>query len=160
MNLLKGFLVFIPALMAVSCFGQQKKGNDKDWMKEKTAWKYEVKKKSAREYQLIFHLDIKEQGWFLWSLNPGGDGNEIAPAFDFDKNPRVKLKGTVTEKGKLTETTIEGIGKVRYMTGKVDYIQEVTVTGKTKITGRHEYQMCNDKRAQPPRTKEFSFEIK
>ena len=38
-----------------------------------TTWTYEVKKMSANEYQLIFHVSLKE-GWHIWSLKPGGDG--------------------------------------------------------------------------------------
>ncbi len=123
-------------------------------------WTYEVKKKGGHEYQLIVHLDIKK-GWHIWSLNPGGDGYEIAPTFNFDKNPNVKLKGGVTEKGKKTVTKMAGIeGLVTYYTGKTDYVQEATVTGKTKITGIHSYQVCNDKMCLPPKDKNFVFEIK
>ena len=58
-------------------------------------------------------------------------------------------------------TTMAGIdGKVTYFTGKIDYVQEVTVTGNTKITGKSEYQVCNDKMCLPPKDKDFSFDIK
>jgi cytochrome c biogenesis DsbD-like protein len=125
-----------------------------------TNWQYELKKKSATEYQIIFHLDIKE-GWHIWSLHPGGDGYEIAPTFTVDKNPKVKLKGSVTEKGKTTTTTMEGIdGKITYLSGKIDYVQNITVTGKTKINGKHMYQVCNDKMCLRPTDKDFALEIK
>ena len=125
-----------------------------------TTWQYELKKKSATEYEIIFHLDIKE-GWHIWSLHPGGDGYEIAPTFTIDKNPKVKTKGTVTEKGKTTTTTMEGIdGKITYLSGKIDYVQNIAVTGKTKITGKHMYQVCNDKMCLRPTDKDFALEIK
>jgi hypothetical protein len=125
-----------------------------------TAWHYELKKKSTTEYQLIFHLDIKT-GWHIWSLHPGGDGYEIAPTFTLDKNPKVKLKGTVTEKGKATTSTMEGIdGKITYLSGKIDYIQNITVTGNTKIKGKHMYQVCNDNMCLAPKDKEFAVEMK
>jgi thiol:disulfide interchange protein DsbD len=129
-------------------------------IEDPTTWKYEVKKKSATEYQLIFHLDIK-QGWHIWSLHPGGDGYEISPSFNFDNNPNVTVKGAATEKGTATTTTMEGIdGKITYLNGKIDYIQNVTVKGKGKITGKHTYQVCNDKLCLPPKDKDFVFEIK
>ena len=130
-------------------------------IEDPTTWKYEVKKKSATEYQLIYHLELKA-GWHIWSLKPGGDGYEIAPSFAFENNPKVKRKGDVTEKGKPTVTTMEGIdGKVTYYSGKTDYIQEVTVTGgPTKITGKHSYQVCNDRMCLPPKDRDFTFEIK
>jgi len=125
-----------------------------------TTWTYEVKKKSATDYQLIFHLNIKS-GWHIWSMNPGGDGYEIAPSFTFDKNVNVKLKGATTEKGKATTTKMEGIdGKITYLAGKIDYTQEVTVAGASRITGKHTYQVCSDKLCLPPTDKDFVFEIK
>jgi hypothetical protein len=152
MKLLKFFFLFLfVALINHPSYGQM--------IDDPTAWKYEVKKKSATEYQLIFHLDLKE-GWHIWSLKPGGDGYQIAPSYTFDNNPKVKIKGSVTETGKKTVTRMEGIdGKVTYYSGKIDYIQDVTVTGSTKITGKHEYQVCNDRMCLPPKDKDFVFQI-
>ena len=126
-----------------------------------TTWKYEVKKKSATEYQLIFHLDLKK-GWHVWSLKPGGDGYQIPTSFVFEPNPKVKMKGAIAEKGKPTTTAMEGItGKVTYLSGKVDYTQDVKVTGgSTKIAVKHTYQVCNDKMCLPPKDKDYVFEIK
>jgi thiol:disulfide interchange protein DsbD len=129
-------------------------------IQDPTSWKYEVKKKSATEYQLICHLDLKK-GWHIWSLKPGGDGYQIAPSFTFDKNGTYQLVGAVTEKGKTTTTTMEGIeGKVKFLSGKIDYIQTVKVNGKAKITGKHSYQVCDDKMCLPPKDKSFVFEVK
>ena len=139
-------------LFATTSFAQSQK--------DPASWKYEVKKKSSIEYQLVFHLSL-EKGWFIWALKPGGDGLIVAPGFAFDKNELVKMKGTVTEKGKKVSCIMAGIkGEVNYFTGKVDYLQDVIVTGKTKITGKHEYQVCNDRTAIPPKYKNFVFEIK
>jgi thiol:disulfide interchange protein DsbD len=129
-------------------------------IEDPTSWKYEVKKKGATEYQIIAHVEIKA-GWHIWSQQPGGDGYEIATSITLDKNDKVKLKGKVIEKGKAITTTMAGIdGKLTYMSGKVDYIQNVTVTGPTKITGKLQYQSCNDKMCLPPKDKDLTFEIK
>jgi len=153
MKSLKILFFFLPLIqVAAPAFSQM--------IEDPTTWKYEVKKKSATEYQLIFHLDLKAP-WHIWSLHPGGDGYEIAPAFTFDNNPKVKMKDSVIEKGKKTTTKMDGIdGKITYYSGKIDYIQNVTVTGQTKITGKHEYQVCNDRMCLPPKDKDFVFEIK
>lgn len=126
-----------------------------------TSWKYEVKKTAANEYQLIAHLSLK-MGWHIWSLKPGGDGFQIVPAFTFDKNPAVQLKGMLEEKGKSTTTTMDGVeGKVTYLSGQIDYIQNVKVKGSgVKITGKHTYQVCDDKSCLAPVDKDFVFEIK
>jgi len=153
MRSLKYFLFCIPVLMiAAPSFGQM--------IEDPTTWKYEVKKKSATEYQLVFHLELKK-GWHIWSLHPGGDGYEIAPSFTFDENPKIKFKGKVVEKGKATTTTMDGIdGKITYLSGNTDYIQEITAAKGVKITGKHQYQVCNDKMCLPPKDKDFVFEIK
>lgn len=129
-------------------------------IEDPTSWKYEVKKVSATEYELVFHLHLKE-GWHIWSVHPGGDGYEIAPSFTFTPNNQVKLKGGASEKGKLVSTKMTGVdGIVNYMTGDVDYVQKVTATGKTKITGKHQYQVCNDRMCLPPKDLDFAFDIK
>ena len=150
---LSKFLFFITTLILthLPSFAQM--------IEDPATWKYEVKKKSAAEYELIAHLALKD-GWHIWSLHPGGDGFQIAPSFEFEKNPKVKMKGSPKEKGNPIVTTMEGIdGKVTYFSGNVDYVQEVTVTGKTKITGRHTYQVCNDRMCLPPKDKECVFDI-
>jgi hypothetical protein len=125
-----------------------------------TTWKYEAKKKSATEYELIFHLDVKK-GWHIWSMNPGGDGMEIAPTFTFDNNPKVGMKGKTVEKGKATTTTMAGIdGKITYLVGEITYTQDVVAAAGTKITGKHMYQVCDDKMCLRPVDKNFVFEIK
>ena len=153
MRTLKLFFILCPAVfLSVTSFAQM--------IEDPTTWKYEVKKIGKTEYELIFHLTLKKE-WHIWSLHPGGDGYEIAPSFTFDANPNIKIKGAATEKGKPITTKMEGIeGKITYFTGKVDYTQDVTVLANTKITGKLEYQVCNDKMCLPPKDKEFSFEIK
>lgn len=123
-------------------------------------WKYEVKKTGAGHYQLIFHLILKDK-WHIWSLKPGGDGYEIAPSFTFDPNPDVTFKDSITEKGKKTVTKMDGIeGVVTYYSGRIDYVQEVVVTKNTRITGTHQYQVCNDRMCLPPKDKAFEFVLK
>jgi hypothetical protein len=151
MKLFKGLLFFFPLLLSMPSFAQN--------IEDPTQWKYEVKKKNATEYELIFHLDLKS-GWHIWSLHPGGDGYEIVPSVAFDTNPKVKVKGKLAEKGKATTTKMEGIdGKITYLSGKIDYVQNITVNGNTKITGKHTYQVCNDNLCLPPKDKDFVFEI-
>jgi len=129
-------------------------------IQDPTVWTYEVKSKGDHEYELIFHLNIKKE-WHIWSMTPGGDGFLIPPTYTFDKNANVQLIGKTTENGAKVTTEMEGVdGKVTYLTGSVDYIQVVKVKGSSKITGKHEYQVCNDNTCLPPKTLPFSFEIK
>ncbi len=124
-----------------------------------TKWTYEAKKKGGSEYEIVFHLVLKE-GWHIWSITPGGDGTLIPPTFTFDKNEKVQLKGTMKQSGKLISKVMEGIdGKVNMFSGKIDYIQDAVVSGPTKLTGKHEYQVCNEMMCLPPKDKDFVIEI-
>lgn len=145
----------LPALLTLLSFGLHAQ-----IIQDPTTWSYEVKKKTGNEYELLFHLKLKE-GWHIWSLTPGGDGLQISPSFKFDRNPAVKLKGTVRESGKKITGPMDGVdGDVSYFVKQVDYSQLVEVTGNVKIGGKHEYQVCDDHMCLPPKKKSFSFEIK
>ena len=124
-----------------------------------TTWTYEVKKKTANEYELIFHLKLADK-WHIWSMKPGGDGSMIPPTFNFDKNVNVQLIGGVTEHGKPVTTTMDGVdGKLTYLPDEVNYVQVVKVKGTVKITGVQGYQVCNDMMCLPPKNKKFEFVI-
>jgi thiol:disulfide interchange protein len=126
--------------------------------KDPTSWTYEVKKKSEGKYDLIFHLKLKEH-WHIWSFNPGGDGSQLPPTFNFKKNPSVKLIGKVKENGTIKSETIEVVGLVHYFLNKVNYVQQVEILSNTKATGNLTYQVCDESMCLPPTTKSFSFEI-
>lgn len=128
-------------------------------VKDPTTWTYEVKKIGEGKYNLIFHLSLKES-WHIWSLNPGGDGLELPPLFEFKKNSNFKLLGKISENGKKITGERDGVdGIVSEFHGKVDYIQKIEANTNQKITGTHEYQVCNESMCLPPTKKSFSFEI-
>ncbi len=125
-----------------------------------TTWSYEVKKTGDKQYQLITHLTLK-QDWHIWSMNPGGDGTLVPPSFQFGKASGLTLQGSVKEKGKLqSKVFIDGDPASNFYEGSVDYIQNVTVAGNIKVSGTHEYQVCDHESCLRPTTKPFSFEIK
>ena len=124
-----------------------------------TTWKYEVKKKNDSTYDLIFKLSLKEH-WHIWSIKPGGDGMQIPPSFSFAKNSNVKLLGALKEKGKRVTGTMDGVdGPVSYFTDKVEYVQSALVKRNTTISGKHEYQVCDEEKCLPPKNVKFSFKI-
>lgn len=152
-NRLKRFLLLLPMLV-LSLLSKA------ELIEDPTTWTYEVKSKGNHEYELIFHLSIKDH-WHIWSMIPGGDGFLIPPSYTFDKNANLQLVGKTSESGDKVTTEMEGIdGKVTYLSGKVDYVQVVKMKGSGKITGTHEYQVCNETTCLPPKTRAFSFEIK
>ena len=126
-----------------------------------TTWTFEAKKKSVNEYQLIFHVKLKK-GWHIWSLHPGGDGLEIAPEFTFEKSAKLKLKDSIKEHGKIITGMMEGVdgAPASRFEGNVDYVQNCTITGNTTIKGTYMYQVCDEHMCLPPKTRNFSIEIK
>lgn len=126
-------------------------------IEDPTAWTITAKKKKGNQYDLVFHVDVKND-WHIYSLDPGGDGSFLPPDFRLDKSTRYKVSGKVTEKGKKIDETIEDIGTVHYYKN-VDYIVPVTVDTNGKITGKYEYMTCNDQGCLPPKTKKFSVEV-
>ena len=151
MSRIKTIITALFTLVAGSSFAQQAIVDDP------TNWAYEAKKISADEYELIFKLDLKD-GWHIWSLKPGGDGYEIVPSFTFDKG--VTPKSPLLEKGEPVTVMMEGMeNKVTYLSGKVEYVQKVRVKGGQKVTGEHEYQVCDEKMCLPPKTKKFEFDL-
>ena len=126
-------------------------------IEDPTKWSYEAKKISGDEYELVFNLDLKE-GWHIWSLKPGGDGYEIVPSFTFDKG--VTPKSPLAEQGHAVTVLMEGVdNKVTYLSGKVAYTQKVKVKSCGKVTGEHEYQVCDDKMCLPPKKKKFEIDL-
>lgn len=129
-------------------------------VQDPSVWTYELKKKGDNKYDLIFHVKFNKADWHVYALKPGGDGTLIPPSFEFKKSKDYKLVGGVKEvNGKKITEDIDGVGIVHYFKNSVDFVQEVTVTGNTKITGTHEYQVCNDQMCLPPTTLPFSFNI-
>lgn len=148
----KAFFLFFSVLFINSSFGQM--------IEDPTTWTYEVKKKSDNKYDLIFKLKLKEH-WHIWSLNPGGDGLQIPPEFNFDKNPQAKFIGTIKENGKKVSEEMDGVdGIVNYYLNTVTYTQSVEVKQNTIIKGTYRYQVCDETQCLAPKTKPFSFEIK
>lgn len=151
MNLKKSFLTIV-SLFAISIvsFAQ---GSDP------TTWTYETKKISATEFDLVFHVVLKE-GFHIFSQKPGDDFL-IPPSFVFKKNSAYKLIGKVIEKGKMKTEKMDGVDNpIHYYEVNADFIQRVNITKPIIISGEHEYQVCNDKMCLPPKKKNFSFELK
>ena len=129
-------------------------------IQDPTTWTYEVKNKSVNEYELIFHLSLKE-GWHVWSLKPGGDGFQVIPSFVLSKNAAIISQSKIREIGKPITRKVEGVkALVTSLANKVDYVMTVKVTGNTTIKGKQEYQVCNENLCLPPKDKEFVFELK
>jgi thiol:disulfide interchange protein len=127
------------------------------FVKDPTVWTFEAKKKQGNNYDLIFHVNVKD-GWHVYSLDPGGDGTQPPPEFHLKPAPFYKLVGKMKESGKRVSEHIEELDiTINYFT-KVDFIQSVEITGNGKITGKYSYMTCKES-CLPTKTKPFIFEI-
>jgi thiol:disulfide interchange protein DsbD len=143
--------VFLSVFFANGLFGQM--------IADPTTWEIEAKKIKDKDYELVFHLKLKEH-WHIWSLKPGGDGMQIAPTFKITKNTDVQTKGSVTEKGKPITETMEGIdGAVTYFINEVTYKQPISVEKNTVIKGKITYQVCDESMCLPPKDKAYSVNV-
>lgn len=148
---LNAFLFLLFSLLSVASYGQI--------IKDESKWTLEAKKKSGDKYELILHVTLPKP-WHLYSFKPGGDGSLISPEVKFAKNANLKLVGPVKEKGKLITEVMSGIdGAVNMFKDKVDYVQEATISGNTKITCEYYYQICNDNMCLPPTNGKVSVEV-
>ncbi len=152
MKMLKKILVMVAMLPAIFASAQKQEP-----VGDPTKWTYEATKINADEYEVTFKLKL-EDGWHIWSLNPGGDGYEIVPSFSFERG--VTEKSKVAEIGYAKTVQMEGVdNKVTYLSGNVLYKQVVSVKGGTKIAGEHEYQICNDNLCLPPKKVKFEIDL-
>lgn len=152
MKLLKAIL-FLVATMALPGVGISQLVSDP------TTWKIEARKKQGSEYEIVFKLSL-QKGWHIWSLHPGGDGMQISPEFQFDKNKHLSLKGEVSEHGHAITGIVDGVdGKVTYFHDAVEYRQKATIDGNTKVRGLYTYQVCDDHQCLPPKTIPFTVTV-
>ncbi len=152
MRILKALLiVFISLFITNGLFAQM--------VADPATWTIEAKKQKGNEYQIIFHLKLKET-WHIWSLKPGGDGMEIPPTFTFRHNDNVKLIGTITEHGKKQTGIMDGIdGALAWFEDKVDYYQNAIIKQNTTIKGKHTYMVCDHNICLREKTVPFSVDI-
>lgn len=127
-------------------------------IEDPTEWTIEAKQIDGNKYDVVFHCKVNN-GWHIYSLDPGGDGSFLPPSFDFLDNPDVKLIGEPREAGEMIDETIEDIGTVHYYK-EVDYTQTVELAkADMDLNGEYNYMTCNDQTCLPPTTKEFTLKI-
>ena len=118
------------------------------------SWSFSSKKLSGDVYEVQMVATI-QQGWHLYSQVQPKDAIAEPTSFSFNRNPLLKLDGKVKEEGKMEKYKDEKLGvSANQYSNKVIFIQKVKLTGKAKtnLTGKLEYQTCNDQKCLPPKT--------
>jgi len=126
------------------------------------SWSFESKKISDKEYELQMTATI-QQGWHLYSQVQPEDAIAQPTSFNFNKNPLLDLNGKVKEVGKLEKYKDEKLDvSANQYSNKVVFVQKVKLKGKAKtaVTGKLEFQTCDDEKCLPPKTVNFSIALK
>ena len=125
------------------------------------SWSFTSKKMAGNTYEIEMVATI-QQGWHLYAQEQPKDAIAIPTSFAFNKNPLVSLDGKVKEIGKLEKFKDDklGVAANQYST-KVVFVQKVKLKGKAKtnVTGKLEFQTCNDQRCLPPKTINLSIPL-
>lgn len=126
------------------------------------SWAFSSKKISANVYEVRLTATM-QPGWHLYSQNQPSDAIAQPTSFTFNSNPLLSLTGNVKEVGKLEKFRDEKLDvSANQYSGKVDFVQVVNVRGaaKTNVTGKLEFQTCDDTKCLPPKTLPFSIALK
>ena len=124
-------------------------------------WALSSKKVNDCEYDLIFTVTL-DKGWHTFSVNKvkGAELEVFATQINFKANPDYVPVGNLTESKPTAEydKTIEKTVFLHY--NKVVFTQRVKLISpkKTKISGKYEYQVCNQACEQPPH-ETFDFDL-
>jgi thiol:disulfide interchange protein DsbD len=126
------------------------------------SWAFSSKKVSANVYELRLTATM-QPGWHLYSQNQPADAVAQPTSFVFNSHPLLALDGKVKEVGKLEKFHDPKLEvSANQYSGKVDFVQVVKVRGnaKTNVTGKLEFQTCDDKKCLPPKTVPFSIALR
>ena len=126
------------------------------------SWTFTSKKLSDKEYEIQMLATI-QQGWHLYSQAQPEDAIAQPTSFQFNKNPLIALDGSVKEMGKLEKFKDKTLDvSANQYSNKVVFVQRVKMKGKAKtnVTGKLEFQTCNDEKCLPPKSVNFSIALK
>ena len=147
---MKHLLPIIALLITGSVLAQSEK---------EVQWTFAAKKISDNTYEIHMTARVNDD-WHIYSQE-AGDG-PFSTAFTFTKNPLVNFEGKVKETGKMKKVYEKSFEtEVRYYENTVSFIQVVKVKGKgkTNVTGKVEFMVCNDSRCLPPSAVDFKINI-
>jgi len=126
------------------------------------SWAFTSKKVSEKVYEVHMTATIIK-GWHLYAQAQPKDAIAQPTLFQFNNNPLLNFDGKVKEVGKLEKykDKVLDVSANQY-SNKVNFVQIVKVKGnaKTAVTGKLEYQTCDDKKCLPPKTIPFSIALK
>ncbi|MEJ7912305.1 MAG: protein-disulfide reductase DsbD domain-containing protein [Chitinophagaceae bacterium] len=126
------------------------------------SWLFSSKKISDQVYEIQMVANI-QSGWHLYAQSQPKDAIAQPIIFKFNPNPLVALNGKVKEIGKLEKYKDDVLDvSANQYSNKVTFTQLVKLKGKAKTTvsGKLEFQTCDDKKCLPPKSVPFTIALK
>jgi len=125
------------------------------------SWTFSSKKMGEGAYEIQMTATI-DKGWHLYSQAQPKDAIAQPTSFTFNKNPLLQFDGPIKEVGKLEKykDKVLGVSANQY-SNKVVFVQKVKLKGKAKtnVTGKLEYQTCDDEKCLPPKMVNLSIAL-
>ena len=125
------------------------------------SWSFSSKKINDKEYEIKMVATL-QKGWHLYSQTQPEDAIAQPTSISFNKNPLVEFDGKVKEVGKLEKYKDKTLGSTAHQySNQVTFVQKVKLKGKAKtnVTGKLEYQTCDDQKCLPPKTISLSIAL-
>jgi hypothetical protein len=126
------------------------------------SWAFTSKKISDKVYEIHMTATI-QPGWHLYSQSQPDDAIAQPTSFAFNNNPLLVFDGKVKEVGKLEKYRDDKLDvSANQYSNKVNFVQVVKLKGnaKTAVTGKLEFQTCDDQKCLPPKTTNFTIALK
>ncbi len=123
-------------------------------------WKFETKKVSETEYDLIFTATIEDH-WHLYSQFLDNNDGPIATSFNFDENKDCECIGKVKEGKPKVEFDPNFEMDLKFFEKKAVFTQRVKkkTDAKTAMKGWLEFMVCNETMCLPPEQIDFKFDL-
>ncbi|GAB3005320.1 hypothetical protein GCM10027051_00150 [Niabella terrae] len=124
-------------------------------------WSFSAKKVAANTFDIYMTAQL-DKGWHIYSQSQPEDAIAIPTKFSYTRNPLVTVTGKTKELGKMEKFRDATLGISAHQYGnKVSFVQRVTVKSpaKTNLSGKVQYQVCDDKKCLPPKTVPFKVDL-
>ena len=156
------FLLF--ALVHLETFAQSgmeiKLPNGEKFDQTHINWNFSIGKLDDTKY-VLEAIAMIEDGWHIFSSNPGGDGSLTPTQIEVNELKKFKTPVEFSENEGWIEKDMEGIGSVRYFEKQAIFKIIFAAPANIKtFTGSISFQTCNEVMCMAPTSKSFSVTIK
>ena len=125
--------------------------------KQPVTWTFSTQQ-DANGKITVFARALIDNGWHIFSPEPGGDGLLIPTQLTLSQAEKLKEITPVRVEGKTISKEMEGVGKVNFYEHQAVLMISFSPNGQHQVKGTVSYQMCNDQICLPPT--EQPFELK